>query len=118
MDCFVCCESFNLSQRVPLLICSSGHTCCSTCSASLRNCPICRLECTQERKVNFALQDLIKASRDGELCPQIPSNQIALGDKIAQGGFAVVYAAEWYDVHVAIKMVSLSEKDDSNFREK
>ncbi|KAL0251912.1 hypothetical protein GEMRC1_001124 [Eukaryota sp. GEM-RC1] len=110
MDCFVCCESFNLSQRVPLLICSSGHTCCSKCLASLRNCPICRLECTQERKVNFALQELIKASRDGELCPQIPSDQIVLGDKIAEGGFAAVYAAEWYDVPVAIKMVSLSEK--------
>ncbi|KAL0240873.1 hypothetical protein GEMRC1_006109 [Eukaryota sp. GEM-RC1] len=110
MDCFVCFEAFDLSQRVPLLICSSGHTCCSTCSASLRNCPICRLKCTKERKVNFALQELIKASRDGELCPQIPSEQIVLGDKIAEGGFAFVYAAEWCDFPVAIKMVSLSEK--------
>ncbi|KAL0229501.1 hypothetical protein GEMRC1_014118 [Eukaryota sp. GEM-RC1] len=118
MDCFVCCESFNLSRRVPLLICSSGHTCCSMCSASLRNCPICRLECVDERKVNFALQNLIKASHDGELCLEIPSEQIVLGNMIAEGGFARVYAAEWFDVPVAVKMVSLSEKDGSNSREK
>ncbi|KAL0238378.1 hypothetical protein GEMRC1_012851 [Eukaryota sp. GEM-RC1] len=42
MDCFVCCESFNLSNRVPLLICCEGHTCCSECSESLNQCPLCR----------------------------------------------------------------------------
>ncbi|KAL0237753.1 hypothetical protein GEMRC1_012227 [Eukaryota sp. GEM-RC1] len=110
MDCFVCCESFNLSNRVPLLICCEGHTCCSECSESLNQCPLCRSDCLEDRKVNFALQDLVKASRDGELCPQIPSDQIVLGDKIAEGGFAEVYSAHWFDLSVAIKMVSLTEK--------
>ncbi|KAL0240951.1 hypothetical protein GEMRC1_006187 [Eukaryota sp. GEM-RC1] len=62
------------------------------------------------QKPNFALQDLIKASRDGDLCPQIPSDQILLGEKIAEGGFAIVYAAKWIDMPVAVKMVSLTEK--------
>ncbi|KAL0237935.1 hypothetical protein GEMRC1_012409 [Eukaryota sp. GEM-RC1] len=110
MDCFVCCESFNLSNRVALLICCEGHTCCSECSEFLNQCPLCRSDCLEERKVNFALQDLVKASRDGELCPRIPSDQIVLGDKIAEGGFADVYSAKWFDLHVAIKMVSLTEK--------
>ncbi|KAL0238400.1 hypothetical protein GEMRC1_012873 [Eukaryota sp. GEM-RC1] len=110
MDCFVCCESFNLSNRVPLLICCEGHTCCSECSESLNQCPLCRIDCLEDRKVNYALQDLVKASRDGELCPQIPSDQIVLGDKIAEGGFADVYSAKWFDLPVAIKMVSLTEK--------
>ncbi|KAL0238261.1 hypothetical protein GEMRC1_012734 [Eukaryota sp. GEM-RC1] len=109
MDCFVCCESFNLSNRVPLLICCEGHTCCSQCSESLNQCPLCRSDCLAERKVNYALQDLVKASRDGELCPQIPSDQIVLGDKIAEGGFADVYSAKWFDLPVAVKMVSLTE---------
>ncbi|KAL0238506.1 hypothetical protein GEMRC1_012979 [Eukaryota sp. GEM-RC1] len=110
MDCFVCCESFNLSNRVPLLICCEGHTCCSECSESLNQCPLCRGDCLEDRKVNYALQDLVKASRDGELCPQIPSDQIVLEEKIAEGGFADVYSAHWFDLPVAIKMVSLTEK--------
>ncbi|KAL0238297.1 hypothetical protein GEMRC1_012770 [Eukaryota sp. GEM-RC1] len=110
MDCFVCCESFNLSNRLPLLICCEGHTCCSECAASLNRCPLCRSHCLGQKKVNFALQDLIKASRDGELCPQIPADQIVIGDKIAEGGFAEVYSAQWFDLPVAIKMVSLTEK--------
>ncbi|KAL0240073.1 hypothetical protein GEMRC1_010180 [Eukaryota sp. GEM-RC1] len=110
MNCSTCYQSFNLSDRVPVLICCEGHSCCSRCSQKLKQCPLCRLECLKERKVNFALKDLIKASRDGDLCPQIPSDQIVLGDKIAEGGFALIYAAEWFDIPVAIKMVSLTEK--------
>ncbi|KAL0239686.1 hypothetical protein GEMRC1_009794 [Eukaryota sp. GEM-RC1] len=110
MNCSTCYQSFNLSDRVPVLICCEGHSCCSRCSQKLKQCPLCRLECLKERKVNFALKDLIKASRDGDLCPQIPSDQIVLGDKIAEGGFALIYAAEWFDIPVAIKMVSLTDK--------
>ncbi|KAL0239777.1 hypothetical protein GEMRC1_009885 [Eukaryota sp. GEM-RC1] len=110
MNCSTCYQSFNLSDRVPVLICCEGHSCCSRCSQKLKQCPLCRLECLKERKVNFALKDLIKASRDGDLCPQIPSDQIFLGDKIAEGGFALIYAAEWFDIPVAIKMVSLTDK--------
>ncbi|KAL0240079.1 hypothetical protein GEMRC1_010186 [Eukaryota sp. GEM-RC1] len=109
MNCSTCYQSFNLSDRVPVLICCEGHSCCSRCSQKLKQCPLCRLECLKERKVNFALKDLIKASRDGDLCPQIPSDQIVLGDKIAEGGFALIYAAEWFDI-LAIKMVSLTDK--------
>ncbi|KAL0247941.1 hypothetical protein GEMRC1_003180 [Eukaryota sp. GEM-RC1] len=109
MDCFVCCESFNLSDRLPILICNEGHTACSRCSEVLNKCPLCRISCPIEKKVNFALQDLVKAARDGDLCPQIPSDQIVLKNKIAEGGFAVIYAAEWSGLPVAVKMVSLTE---------
>ncbi|KAL0251717.1 hypothetical protein GEMRC1_000929 [Eukaryota sp. GEM-RC1] len=110
MECFCCCESFNLSDRIPLLICGEGHTACSECSAQLIKCPLCTSNCLEERKVIFALQDLVQASRNGDLCPQIPSNQIVLGERIAEGGFAVVYSATWFDLPVAVKMVSLTEK--------
>ncbi|KAL0237733.1 hypothetical protein GEMRC1_012207 [Eukaryota sp. GEM-RC1] len=40
----------------------------------------------------------------------ISSKQIVLGERIAEGGFAVVYAAIWFDLHVAIKMMSLTKK--------
>ncbi|KAL0235325.1 hypothetical protein GEMRC1_001907 [Eukaryota sp. GEM-RC1] len=110
MDCFVCYQSFNLSSRLPLLICCEGHSACTECSASLNNCPICRTKCLTEKKTNFALQDLVQASRNGDLCPQIPSDHILLKTKIAKGGFAVVYAAEWSDLPVAVKMVELTEK--------
>ncbi|KAL0251282.1 hypothetical protein GEMRC1_000495 [Eukaryota sp. GEM-RC1] len=110
MECFSCCEAFNLSNRLPLLICGEGHSACSKCSAKLNKCPLCASNCLEERKVNFALQDLVQASRNGDLCPQIPSNQIVLGERIAEGGFAVVYSAKWFDLSVAVKMVSLTEK--------
>ncbi|KAL0235786.1 hypothetical protein GEMRC1_002368 [Eukaryota sp. GEM-RC1] len=84
MDCFVCYQSFNLSSRLPLLICCEEHTACTECSASLNNCPICRTKCLTEKKTNFALQDLVQASRNGNLCPQIPSDHILLGAKIAK----------------------------------
>ncbi|KAL0238642.1 hypothetical protein GEMRC1_013115 [Eukaryota sp. GEM-RC1] len=38
------------------------------------------------------------------------TDQIVLGEKIAEGGFAEVYSAHWFDLSVAIKMVSLTEK--------
>ncbi|KAL0251168.1 hypothetical protein GEMRC1_000381 [Eukaryota sp. GEM-RC1] len=110
MECFSCCESFNISDRLPLLICSEGHTTCSVCSAQLIKCPLCGITCLKERKVNFALQDIVQASRNGDLCPQIPSDQIIVGQRIDQGGFAIVYAATWFDLPVAVKMVSLTEK--------
>ncbi|KAL0248809.1 hypothetical protein GEMRC1_004043 [Eukaryota sp. GEM-RC1] len=109
MDCFGCGNPFNLSERIPLLICSSGHTTCAECSALLTKCPLCFVKCLDEKKVNFALQDLVQAARDGDLCPDIPSEQIVLGEKIATGGCAVVYAAEWSGLPVAVKMVSLTE---------
>ncbi|KAL0251962.1 hypothetical protein GEMRC1_001174 [Eukaryota sp. GEM-RC1] len=49
-----------------------GHTACSHCSAQLNRCPLCASHCSEERKVNFTLQDLVQASRNGDLCPQIP----------------------------------------------
>ncbi|KAL0234916.1 hypothetical protein GEMRC1_001498 [Eukaryota sp. GEM-RC1] len=109
MDCVVCYDSFNLSSRLPLLICSEGHTACAQCSAALDICPVCRSKSLSETKPNFALQDLIRASRNGDLCPQIPSDHILLGTKIAEGGFGVVYAAEWSDLPVAVKMVELTD---------
>ncbi|KAL0241403.1 hypothetical protein GEMRC1_006638 [Eukaryota sp. GEM-RC1] len=114
MDCIICLEPFNLSSRLPLLICSEGHTACAQCASSLTICPLCRSPCLADKKPNFALQDLIKASRDGDLCPQIPSDQILLGEKIAEGGFAILYAAKWIDMPVAVKMVSLTEKEGSD----
>ncbi|KAL0230876.1 hypothetical protein GEMRC1_010281 [Eukaryota sp. GEM-RC1] len=99
MECFSCFESFNLSDRIPLLICGEGHTTCSECSAKIVKCPLCATNCPEERKVNFALKDLVEASRNDRS-----------RKRIAEGGFAVVYAAKWFDLPVAIKMVSLSEK--------
>ncbi|KAL0231366.1 hypothetical protein GEMRC1_010770 [Eukaryota sp. GEM-RC1] len=110
MDCFLCSKSFNLSDRIPVLICREGHTTCSRCSESLKKCPLCDIQCFVDRKVNYALYDLVKASRDGDLCPQIPSDQIILGDEIGDGGFANVYAGEWLDLPVAVKMVALTEE--------
>ncbi|KAL0249604.1 hypothetical protein GEMRC1_004834 [Eukaryota sp. GEM-RC1] len=117
MDCFICCKSFNLTDRIPVLICGEGHTTCSRCSESLTNCPVCGIQCFVERKINLALQDLVKASRDGALCPRIPSDQIILGENIGDGGFATVYSAEWLNLSVAIKVVDLTEKDENNFKE-
>ncbi|KAL0231673.1 hypothetical protein GEMRC1_011077 [Eukaryota sp. GEM-RC1] len=110
MDCFLCSRSFNLSDRIPVLICGEGHTTCFRCSESLKKCPLCGIQCFVERKVNYALHDLVKASRDGDLCPQIPSDQIILGDEIGGGGFATVYSGEWLDLPVAVKMVALTEE--------
>ncbi|KAL0228736.1 hypothetical protein GEMRC1_013356 [Eukaryota sp. GEM-RC1] len=91
MNCFICSESFDLSERIPLLVCSAEHTCCSTCSTSLQQCPICHLECVKEMKVNLSLQDLIKASRDGEICSQIVAK-----DKIAEEEFQTVSGVDGY----------------------
>ncbi|KAL0251113.1 hypothetical protein GEMRC1_000327 [Eukaryota sp. GEM-RC1] len=110
MDCFNCCNSFNLSDRLPLLLCELGHTICSDCASSLNHCPICRKKCLSQKNVNFALRDLVEAARNGDLCPEIPSDQVELLDQIAEGGCAVVYAAEWCKLPVAVKMVSLTEK--------
>ncbi|KAL0231522.1 hypothetical protein GEMRC1_010926 [Eukaryota sp. GEM-RC1] len=70
----------------------------------------CRNNCLKDRPVNSALRDLIQAFLNGDLCPKIPSEQIDLGERIAEGGFAVVYAGKWSDLSVAVKMVSLLEK--------
>ncbi|KAL0230960.1 hypothetical protein GEMRC1_010365 [Eukaryota sp. GEM-RC1] len=110
MDCCCCCQSFNSSDRIPLLICRGGHTVCSRCSGSLNNCPVCRIDCFRDRVVNDALHDLVKASRDGHLCPRILSDHIILEDMIAEGGFAIIYAAKWSLLPVAVKLVSLTEK--------
>ncbi|KAL0248225.1 hypothetical protein GEMRC1_003461 [Eukaryota sp. GEM-RC1] len=118
MECIACADSFNLSDRIPLLICSEGHTTCSECSSKLTKCPLCRITCLKEKKVNFALQDLVEASLNGDLCPEIPPNQILLGEKIADGGFASVHVADWFDLPVAVKMVSLTEKEESSFKER
>ncbi|KAL0237929.1 hypothetical protein GEMRC1_012403 [Eukaryota sp. GEM-RC1] len=100
MDCFSCCKPFNLSKRLPLLLCDFGHTACAHCASSLKQCPICRTDSPL----------LIEAARKGDLCPEIPANQIKLFNKIDEGGFAVVYAAEWFQLPVAVKMISLTEK--------
>ncbi|KAL0251334.1 hypothetical protein GEMRC1_000547 [Eukaryota sp. GEM-RC1] len=110
MDCFICCDSFNLSDRIPLLLCKLGHTACSHCASPLNNCPICRKKCPSEKRVNYALRVLVETARNGDLCPEIRSDDIELLDQIAEGGCAVVYAAEWCKIPVAVKMVSLTEK--------
>ncbi|KAL0252049.1 hypothetical protein GEMRC1_001261 [Eukaryota sp. GEM-RC1] len=110
MECFHCCESFNLSNRLPLLICGEGHTACSKCSAELNKCPLCATNCLKERKVNCSVQDLVRASLHGDLCPQIPPDEIILGERIAEGGFTIVYAATWFDLPVAVKMLSLTQE--------
>ncbi|KAL0250912.1 hypothetical protein GEMRC1_000126 [Eukaryota sp. GEM-RC1] len=110
MDCFICSDSFNLSDRLPLLLCNLGHTACSHCASPLNNCPICRKKCPTKKNVSFALRSLVEAARNGDLCPEIPSDDVELLDQIAEGGCAVVYAAEWCKLPVAVKMVSLTEK--------
>ncbi|KAL0243313.1 hypothetical protein GEMRC1_005874 [Eukaryota sp. GEM-RC1] len=113
MDCFICYQPFNLSDRLPLLLCELGHTACSQCASALNICPTCRKVCLIEKPTNYALRDLVEAARSGDLCPEIPSNQVELLDKIAEGGCAVVYAAKWFGLPVAVKMISLTEKEES-----
>ncbi|KAL0236070.1 hypothetical protein GEMRC1_002652 [Eukaryota sp. GEM-RC1] len=110
MHCFGCCKSFNLSSRLPLLVCGEGHSACTECSASLDVCPFCRIECLREKKPNSCILDLVIASNKGDLCPQISPDHILLGAKIAEDDFAVVFAAEWSDLPVAVKMVALTDK--------
>ncbi|KAL0231554.1 hypothetical protein GEMRC1_010958 [Eukaryota sp. GEM-RC1] len=52
---------------------------------------------------------MIKASLNGDLCPQIPSDQIVLRDQLCEGNSATICAVEWLDVPVAVKMVALTE---------
>ncbi|KAL0231133.1 hypothetical protein GEMRC1_010614 [Eukaryota sp. GEM-RC1] len=101
MDCFICFEPFNLSIHSPLLLCDLGHTACAQCASSIKSCPICRQDSPLEKNPNFALKNLVQAALDGDLCPEITSDQIDLLDKIDEGGCAVVYAAEWFKLPVA-----------------
>ncbi|KAL0214075.1 hypothetical protein P9112_006259 [Eukaryota sp. TZLM1-RC] len=43
-------------------------------------------------------------------CPEINASDIQLGEKIGEGGFASVYAARWFSLDIAVKMVSLTEE--------
>ncbi|KAL0243027.1 hypothetical protein GEMRC1_005590 [Eukaryota sp. GEM-RC1] len=106
MDCFICYEPFNLSGRLPLLLCELGHTACSQCASALSSCPTCRKVCLMDKPTNYALKDLVEAARNGDLCPEIPSDQVEVLDKIAEGGCAVVYAGMWFRLPVAVKMIS------------
>ncbi|KAL0246199.1 hypothetical protein GEMRC1_007413 [Eukaryota sp. GEM-RC1] len=90
MDCFVCYEPFDLFRHLPLLLCDLGHTACAKCARSLNICPICRKPSSSEKHPNFALRDLLQATHDGDLCPEIMSDQIDLLDKIDEGGCAIV----------------------------
>ncbi|KAL0244426.1 hypothetical protein GEMRC1_008510 [Eukaryota sp. GEM-RC1] len=110
MDCPFCCHSYNLSIRIPVIICSRAHTCCAKCADRLSTCPFCRHRCFSSKKVNFGLKDLVEAAQNGDMCPQIPSSQIQVKEEIAEGGFAIVYDALWFSLPVAVKMVSLTSE--------
>ncbi|KAL0251527.1 hypothetical protein GEMRC1_000740 [Eukaryota sp. GEM-RC1] len=110
MECLSCCEPFDLAEHLPLLICNNGHTVCSSCSELLNNCPLCRIPCLEGRQINFALRGIVEATRQGDLCPKIDESEIVLGEEIAKGGFAEVYAAEWFQLPIAVKMISLTEE--------
>ncbi|KAL0235269.1 hypothetical protein GEMRC1_001851 [Eukaryota sp. GEM-RC1] len=118
MNCFGCCKPFNLSSRLPLLVCGEGHSACTECCASLDVCPFCRIECLKEKKPNSCILDLVIASNKGDLCPQISPDHILLGAKIAEDDFAVVFAAEWSDLPVAVKMVALTDKGKLELQKK
>ncbi|KAL0211272.1 hypothetical protein P9112_009570 [Eukaryota sp. TZLM1-RC] len=50
------------------------------------------------------------ASSHDPSCSEINASDIQLGEKIGEGGFASVFAARWFSLDVAVKMVSLSEE--------
>ncbi|KAL0238111.1 hypothetical protein GEMRC1_012584 [Eukaryota sp. GEM-RC1] len=116
MDCILCCQPFNLSRHLPLILCREAHTSCAQCALSLDNCPFCRTHSPLEKRPNLALRDLLQAAQDGDLCPKIPSDQVELHEKIDEGGFAAVYAAEWFKLPVAVKLISLTEEGRINLQ--
>ncbi|KAL0238439.1 hypothetical protein GEMRC1_012912 [Eukaryota sp. GEM-RC1] len=116
MDCILCCQPFNLSRHLPLILCREAHTSCAQCALSLDHCPFCRTHSPLEKRPNLALRDLLQAAHDGDLCPKIPSDQVELHEKIDEGGFAAVYAAEWFKLPVAVKLISLTEKEESTYK--
>ncbi len=42
IDCIICYENYNDSNRKPYLLIPCGHTICGECSESIDNCPKCR----------------------------------------------------------------------------
>ncbi|KAL0226000.1 hypothetical protein P9112_013324 [Eukaryota sp. TZLM1-RC] len=55
-------------------------------------------------------------SPQGLSCPEISADDLQLGYNIGEGGFASVYAAHWFQVEVAVKMVSLSEEGKAQLK--
>ncbi|KAL0235049.1 hypothetical protein GEMRC1_001631 [Eukaryota sp. GEM-RC1] len=109
MECPVCCSSFDTRSLLPLIVCEEGHTLCSNCSSSVKKCPFCRNPCLKDRRVNHTLKAVLDAAGTGDLCPQIPGDQIVVKDCIGQGGFADVHAGEWFGLPIALKKVSLTD---------
>ena len=53
--CDVCFELFSSASHLPLVICSNGHTVCSTCSNKINSCPSCRAKCLDSPITNIYL---------------------------------------------------------------
>ena len=53
--CDVCFELFSGARHLPLVICSNGHTVCSTCSNKISICPHCRAKCLDSPITNISL---------------------------------------------------------------
>ncbi|KAL0209255.1 hypothetical protein RCL1_003513 [Eukaryota sp. TZLM3-RCL] len=111
MDCCICFESFNTSTNIPLLVCEQGHSICSSCTPSLKLCPLCRVKIFKSPKPNVSLLSFVESIKEGPQCPQILANALKIDFEnglIGQGGNASVYSAEWNGGSVAVKVVSVS----------
>ncbi|KAL0213973.1 hypothetical protein P9112_006157 [Eukaryota sp. TZLM1-RC] len=56
------------------------------------------------------------SSHSKHSCPEIDPADIELGEKIGQGGSAIVYSAKWFCLAVAIKLVFLSDEGKAKLK--
>jgi len=71
IDCIICYENYNDSNRKPYLLISCGHTICGECSELIDNCPKCR------KKIEGKVEnwDLIPSERKQSNLISVNSNE-------------------------------------------
>ncbi|KAL0226901.1 hypothetical protein P9112_014225 [Eukaryota sp. TZLM1-RC] len=119
MNCPHCHGTFDLVSDLPMLICLDGHTTCTKCANVLEFCPICTNITLFPPRINHSLVDHLSNLHHEEVCPVIPEESLEFDetcDEIGRGGCAVVYAAKWSGLDVAIKLATITVEGQDQLR--
>ncbi|KAL0226934.1 hypothetical protein P9112_014258 [Eukaryota sp. TZLM1-RC] len=102
-----------------MLICLEGHTTCTKCANVLDFCPICTNITLFPPRINHSLVDHLSNLHHEAVCPVIPEESLEFDetcDEIGRGGCAVVYAAKWSGLDVAIKLATITLEGQDQLR--
>ncbi|CAG0897192.1 unnamed protein product [Cyprideis torosa] len=115
ITCGICCQLYTSDgDRRPMMVCSSGHSLCLTCSRRLNICPICRQQFLRPPIPNRALKQIVKENTFALLSlREIDITEMKvddLGRPLGRGSSAEVKAGLWHAEEMAA--TSLGSRND------